>query len=55
MIEATKRDRVRPIVISAVDAFLGVILVSFLDTFTLGAFELSTNITVKRLELVLIC
>ena len=52
MIEAAKWDRVWPLMISAVNAFLGVILVSFLDTLVLGAFEVSTNIAVKCLELV---
>jgi hypothetical protein len=54
MIEATKRDRVWPFVILAVDAFPGFTIVSLLDTLMLGAFEVRTNIPVKRLELVLI-
>jgi hypothetical protein len=53
MIEATKRDGVWPLMISAVHTFSWVTFVSFLNELMLGAFEASSNITVKRLELVL--
>jgi hypothetical protein len=52
MIEAAKWDRVWPLMISTVDAYFLVGGISLLDTLVLGAFEVSTNIPVKCLELV---
>lgn len=54
MIKAAKRDRVWPFMIPAVYAIPGVTLVPLLETSMLRFLEVSTNITVKRLERVLI-